>query len=88
MGDPLCAGCGAPSHCGPCDVDALHARIEALRNQLAAAITHPLAVASLEAAARFMVDPKSGALLDAVLAADRAWTDAGRPLRTTEVSNG
>ena len=84
--DPLCATCERPSHAGPCYPDVtgpLHARIADLERQLAAAITHPLAVASAEAASRFIADTGSDLLLDELLAADHAWTAAGRPLRTT-----
>ena len=89
--DPLCVGCGLPAHAGPCYPEItgpLLARIADLERQLAAAITHPLAVAALETHAAFRGDLKSSALLDAAIKADHAWTDAGRPLRTTEVDNG
>lgn len=86
MTTPLCATCERPSHAGPCYPDVtgpLHARIADLERQLAAAITHPLAVAALETHAALRGDLKSSALLDAAIKADHAWTDAGRPLRTT-----
>lgn len=88
MADPLCAGCGLPAHTDPCHTDtgALLARIADLERQLAAAITHPLAVAAVETNAAFCRAPKNAALLNAALDADHAWSDAGRPLHAEPVS--
>lgn len=87
MTAPLCAACTLPTHAGPCHNDPtapLHARIADLERQLAAAITHPLAVAAVEAYRATMTSP--GYDGDKALANDAAqvaWEDAGYPVRTT-----
>lgn len=80
--EDLCKAAGVDWE-GDDPVREVRTRIADLERQLAAAITHPLAVAALETHVALRGDLKSSALLDAAIKADHAWTDAGRPLRTT-----
>lgn len=80
--EDLCKAAGVDWE-GDDPVRDVRARIADLEAKLAAAITHPLAVAALETHAALRGDLKNSAPLDAAIKADHAWTDAGRPLRIT-----
>lgn len=87
MTTQTCPDCERPVHAGACHPEItapLLARIADLERQLAAAITHPLAVAAVEAYRATMTSP--GYDGDKALANDAAqvaWEDAGYPVRTT-----